>query len=760
MLRKVRSHASTQGSRCDCLSCFSSLGVLTLVLSVAVLIIAPARSEELYESSFTALHENAALSPVAGSLSLTRAGEDGTCPALPFHLFVASAMGYASSIRALSTCAITPYSTILNDMHLARHTRESAESVTAGLWRLTHGNTEDFALYDNAAEFLSLRAEIGAWVRANRTVGMNPSAYEAAVRGAAAVLGLNGSLLDTPFVELPVALEGGVTPLNWTNRLQRCRDDVHCIRETARAAYRHHANTSLAAAPTMLVSKLDFRRAQRYYEQAVFSSSIVRAFHLHPATTTRGFSRALRNLLRAVQQTWDAVAREAAEEVGESEGRAGTVVAAPYLPVLRETDITGPRRPETRRLRHHNPAYPSPSRDAGVRLQALRRVLPTAVLYESNPDCTSCAVFDQAFDILPAVYKRMCSRDYRSIVSCSPITLFLRTTHVRPFRRLPAVELYARLAYSRAAVLRAADLSFFHWRRGGSENKEESVRYNDADADGANGGGGGGAESFMDTLQSVAEEEEEDDEVDGTRSSLFYSLQLRHGRFGDGMEDEVRPQTQFHPRRIPLRVQPSAATVEAVVVNIIADLVESGVIQFLFLDPREVHQIAWENEQVKEMLLREQQEKQASANGTAGENGTLLPSPSPSSPSSSFAGTAPQQAPSPANLEDHPRYRKVVSFHDLATKLVNVHTRAIFGDVRHVRSHPAHRFDNAKADNNAGVASPSSLLWWTSSWVLRVPRAVLGLLFSGVERPLYITVFVLLCLYQRWWNRWQQVSYW
>lgn len=672
---------------------------------------------------------------------------DGVCPGLSFQSFVASAMGFASSTRALSTCGTTPFSTIFDDIRLARRAREGTDTISAQLHRLTHGNTEELVFYDNALDFLSLQAEIGAWVRANRTVGMSPSAYEAVVRGAAAVLGLNTSLLNTRFVEIPE--EDFAMPVNWTHRMQMCNWSSSCIQQIAQAAYRQHANASLRARPATLVSNATFTRAQQYYEHVVFPSVIVRTFDLDPTTTTYNFDRNLRGLLRAVQQTWDAAVREAEAEAQSNPN----FIATPYLPYVRETDITGPPRRETWRLASSELAYSRPSRHSGLRLQPLRRIMPAIVLYQTNPDCTSCDILDHAFDILPAVYKRMCSHGYRSIVSCSPITLFLRTTHVRAFQLLPAVELYARLSYARGAVLRVADHNFRQEQQldGGGEGEERQD------------GGSGSIRDF----ETTAEDDDGDD--DSTRGSLFYSLQVKYSKLSSGFEDEVRPRSQFQPIRLPLRLQLDVATVEQAVVNIIADLVGSGVIQFLFLDPDEVTQITRENERVKRMLLeqRQRQEQQNDGNTTEkrADNQTASTAPLSGGTDASSTSSSPSSPPS-TNLEDHPQYRKVVSFHDLATKLVAAHTRAVFGDVRLVRSpRRQHRFHRSSGSSSSSLGGDGgddreNQPWWASLWMFRLLHAVWELLFSGVERPLFVTVFILLCLCQKWWNRWQHVSYW
>ncbi|KPA86066.1 hypothetical protein ABB37_00334 [Leptomonas pyrrhocoris] len=642
-------------------------------------------------------------------------------------------MGLASSTRALATCTTKPYSTIFDDLQLARQDREASDTLSSRLWRLTHGNSEEFALYDNALDFLSLQAEMGAWVRANRTVGMNPSAYEAVVRGAAAVLGLKASLLEKPLVEIPARLASlsDVGQVNWTLSLTQCSNDSSCIQQVTQDAYRLHANASLRAAPHMIVSNATFTRARKYYAQALFPGSIVRSFQLDPATTRYSFDRNLRGLLRAVQQMWDGVTREAEAESKESERRGegdssrASSIPGPYLPFLRETDITGPERPETKHLTFTDPAYPRHLRHSGVSLQPLQRILPTAVLYQTSADCTSCGLFDRAFDILPAVYKRLCNHNDGSIVSCSPITLFIRTTHVRSFQMLPSMELYARLAYSRRAVLRLADLSL---RQDQKKNLHDT---------------------------------EDGDDTPSVGGSAFYSVEMKYGKWSAGIEDEVLPRTQFKPEFVPLRLQANVATVEEAVVSFITELVGKGVIQFIFLDAEEVSQITAENERVKKML-REQQEKQQEdgVNGTREERDKEAISKN----SSSSDATAP---PSP-NPEDHPRYRKLVSFGDLAAKLVAAHTRAVFGDVGLVQANPTHRRGSwrrgggslSNAGGAAELSAPAPPPWWASSWMVRVLRAVWDLLFSGIERPLYLTVFALLCLYQRWWNRWHQVSYW
>ncbi|KPI86187.1 hypothetical protein ABL78_4740 [Leptomonas seymouri] len=718
--------------------CWASF--LQVLVLCCVVLVPPSRCENPNDNALREAKEGA--SPAA-AFGRPYEVDNGVCPDVSFHFFVSSAMGLASSTRALSTCTTRPYSTIFDDVQLARQARESTDTFSTGLWRLTHGNTEELVFYDNAPEFLSLRAEMGAWVRANSTVGMNPSAYEAVVRGADAVLGLNASLFNAPFVELPPSLASlsGTAQINWTQRFHECRNSSRCIQQVAQDAYRLHANSSLRAAPHMIVSNTTFTRAQKYYETAVFPSTIVRTFNLDPATTSSSFDRNLKELLRSVQQMWDDVVREVAEEAegtrDEGSGRTSPI-PAPYLLFLRETDITGPERPETKRLGFVDPAYPRPSRHSGMRLQALRRILPMAVVYQTSADCTTCDLFNGAFDILPAVYKRMCSRGYRSIVSCSPVTLFIRTTHVRPFQLLPSMELYARLAYSRRAVLRVADLNLRHVQKGDDHSDDYSVE------DGVN-------------RQRRGATDEEDDADEDTHGSLFYSLQVKYGKWSTGIEDEVRPRTQFQPYRIPLRLQQNVGTVEEAVVGIIGHLVENGVIQFLFLDPEEVSQIAMENERVKKMLRAQEKQQQQQQDGLNGTRGQTNDEAESKSASSSNASTAFSHSPLSSNPEDHPQYRKVVSFQDLATKLVSAHTRAVFGDLRHVPPHSIHRGDSV---GDAIKLSSPSPPWGALSWVFRVPHAAWALLFSGVERPLYVTVFVLLCLYQRWWNRWQRVSYW
>ncbi|KAG5492020.1 hypothetical protein GH5_00923 [Leishmania sp. Ghana 2012 LV757] len=605
------------------------------------------------------------LSPEAYALAAQQYAEEHLfCPALPFFFYVAAATGTWSQIDRLVRCPSTRSSTVLDDIKLSREARESGDTLLSVLWRLARGIREEHVFYDNAAEFIALEAEIKRFVRVSHTIGMHPPHYGDVLSTVADILDLNltADLLpshgDGP---LPIMADGpGMEIVDL-----ECEKNPVCLQQRALNEYRRHANRTLEASPHLIVSYATFARAMAYYRKNLVPSIVVRAYDL-TTSSSNSFQQDLAGLLRTVQHMWDTATREvesehedtadkdeavAAEEatITDSRGqrRAAPSSPQPLLPFIKVTDFTGP--PQLNRVQplffHDRPEPPSRG-GGGTRQRPLHRVLPTAIVYHASSSCASCEVYDRAFDLLPSIFKGLCNHPHSSMVSCSPLTLFLRTAHTSMFDLVPFMDIYARTVHSREAVLRAADTGGFFFPR--------------SSADGV-----------------------DDDAADDAH---FYSLQSKYRSRRYGIEREVLPRDKFTPIRIFLRHISNVASVEDVLTSMFTELVEHGVVQFAFMRKSQLKRILKKNQEVRERLKHRQREgEEDTRNDTDAAAASSPPAPNP---------------------EADPEYQKVVTFHDLATELVSSYTRAHFGDV----SLPASRRERTRHRTRSTTTSSSWLL--------------------------------------------------
>ncbi|KAG5466729.1 hypothetical protein LSCM1_00905 [Leishmania martiniquensis] len=642
--------------------------------------------------------------------------EHPSCPALPLFFYVAAAMGMWSRLDRLTKCPFFGSSTVLDDIRLSREARESDATLLSELWRRARGIREEHVYYDNAAEFIALETEIRRFVRVSHTIGMHPPQYGDVLSAVADILDLNLTAdLLPPHGDGPLPIMADGPGMERVDR--ECEMNPACVQQCVLNEYRRHANRTLEASPHLIVSYATFARAMAYYRKNLVPSVIVRAYDL-TASPSSSFQQDLAGLLRTVQHMWDSATREAeqehhdtADKDEEASASAANITASggskrpsqslsqPFLPFIKVTDLTGP--PMLSRVLSpflHNRPEPPSRGSGGIRQRPLHRVLPAAIVYHTSPSCASCEVYGRAFDLLPSLFKSLCNRPHVSMVSCSPLTLFLRTTHTSMFDLVPSIDIYARLVYAREAVLRAADTNGFFFSRGS--------------ADGA------------------VDDYDDDDGADGAR---FYSLQSKYRSRRHGIEREVLPRDQFTPIRIPLRQISDATSVEEVLTGMFAELVEHGVVQFSFMGKSQLKRILKKNQEVRERLELRQREGQGRAR-----NGT---------------GAATASSPPALNPEADPEYQKVITFHDLATELVSSYTRSHFGDV----SLSVSRSQRHRPSRWSTAAASSS---WLSSSLMGVAAALWDCIWYEVERPVVPVLFLLMCATQLWWNRAEQVTYW
>ncbi|GET92657.1 hypothetical protein, conserved [Leishmania tarentolae] len=563
-----------------------------------------------------------------------------SCPALSFSFYVAAAMGMWSRTGRLASCPSTRFSTVLDDIRLSREARTSGGTLLSELWRRARGIREENLFYDNAAEFIALEMEIKRFVRANHTLGMHPPHYGDVLGNVADILRLNLTadlLPPNGNGPLPIIAEGpGMESVD-----QECERNPICLQRHILNEYRRHANRTLKASPNLIVSDATFARAMAYYQKNLASSIIVRAYDLIP-DSSNSFQHDLAGFLRIVQKMWDTAKWEVEREEEDAAAEDGVLalrsanvtdaskgksvsssIVRPFLPFIKVTDFTGP--PMLNRESSffiQDPPEPPVRGSGSTRQRPLHRVLPAAIVYHTSPSCTSCEVYDRAFDLLPSLFKGLCSHTHVSMVSCSPLTLFLRTTQMSAFDLIPSMDIYARLVYSREAVLRTADTSGFFFSSGSSDDVGD------------------------------------DDAADGAR---FYSLKSKYGSYRYGIEREVLPRDQFAPNYVSLRQISDGTNVEEVLTSMFAELVEHGVVQFAFIGKSQLNRILKKNKEVLEKL--EQRRREEEANAKNGTDETVTSSP-----------------PTP-NPEADPEYQKVVTFHDLAAELVSSYIKSHFGNV-------------------------------------------------------------------------------
>ncbi|CAJ1034645.1 hypothetical protein, conserved [Leishmania lindenbergi] len=601
-------------------------------------------------------------------------------------------MGMWSRVDRLASCPSTGFSTVLEDIRLSREARTSSDRLLSELWRRVRGIHEAHVFFDNAAEFIALETEIKRFVRVNHTLGMHPPQYGDVLSNVADILGLH--LMEDLMPPqgngpLPIVADGpGMESVD-----QNCERNPACLQRGALNEYRRHANRTLEASPHLIVSDTTFAQAMEYYKTNLISSIVVRAYDLMPGPSN-SFKNDLAGLLRTVQHMWDAATREVEREQKDAGAKDGTVAlrganitnsgkerdasslpSKPFLPFIKVTDFTGP--PMLSRAHslffHDHPEPPSRG-SGGTHQQPLHRVLPAAVVYHSNPSCTSCEVYDRAFDLLPSLFKGLCSHPHVSMISCSPLTLFLRTTQISMFDLVPSMDIYARLVYSREAVLRTADTSGFFFSSDGSDSLDD-----------------------------------DDNAADDAR---FYSLKSKYRSHRHGIEREVLPRDQFSPNRISLRQISDASSVEEALTSMFAELVEHGVVQFAFIGKLQLNRILKKNQEVLERLEQRRREEEGSTG-----SGTVEPTTS---------------SPPAPNPEADPEYQKVVTFHDLAAELVSSFIKSHFGDVSpsiSPRRSPRH---NARSAASSWWLLPrlidAAVVLWDCIWS-EMERPLLPILF-------------------------------
>ncbi|KAG5492562.1 hypothetical protein JKF63_01141 [Porcisia hertigi] len=650
------------------------------------------------------------LLPKAGALAAQHFIGDRQlyCPAPSFSFFLAAAMGLWSRHDRLASCLATKSSTVLDDIRLSREDHESHDTLLSELWRRARGIRERHVFYDNADEFIALETEISRAVRVNHTVGMYPPQYSAVLSKLADILGLNFTADLLPLNgngPLPIIADGpGMDSVD-----EECAKNPACLQRGVLNEYRRHANRTLQASPHLIVSEATFTRAMAYYKINALPSVVVRAYDLR-TSHANSFEHDVADFLRTVQDMWDAATREVQQEREDgstqdatvafsgvtitdsrSQRQASRLLSRPFLPFIRVTDFTGPPMLNQTRAYFVSDRPEPPSRGSGgMHQRPLHRVLPAAVVYHTSPSCASCEVYDRAFDLLPGLFKSLCSRPHMSMISCSPVTLFFRTTNTRTFDLVPSMDMYARLVYTREAVLRTADTNgnFFD---------------------------GGSADS------------DDDDEADVAR---FYSLNSKYRSNRIDLEREIRPRTQFTPHRISLRHVSDAASVEEALTSMFSELVEHGVVQFAFMGKSQLSRILKKNQEVQERMERRRREEEKNARSSA-----------------NTAATTSSPAPS---LEADPEYRKVVTFHDLATELVSSYIRSYIGNVTLSLGH------RRRYRNSASSSGYLWVLWLLIDTVVELWHCIR----SELENPLIPAFFLILCAVQRLWNRVGKVTYW
>ncbi|KAH9601612.1 hypothetical protein LSM04_004865 [Trypanosoma melophagium] len=260
----------------------------------------------------------------------------------------------------------------------------------------------------NSQDELSLRLEMERWIRANRTVGMFPEAYQ--------------------FVKDEL--------MRLTNNLQG--DSQHPQSLTNIRAIL--ANDTLKDMPWLLVSNETLKEAHIFYHRYVKQRPIVRVLHLTKDTGTPDMIYAY---LRRVSDWWIETERRVLQDPR---------AVAPFLPWISLDPLVGPPLSSTdpaalEWLSRRNWTFNSnKGRNYPKHRQFLltpsRIPLPTALVYYYKEDCAVCEVFGVAFDLLPLLYRRMCGYGHLSIVSCSPLVIFIRSGVDTVPRKVPTLMLH------------------------------------------------------------------------------------------------------------------------------------------------------------------------------------------------------------------------------------------------------------------------------------------------------------------------------
>ncbi|KAK7196873.1 hypothetical protein NESM_000628500 [Novymonas esmeraldas] len=616
------------------------------------------------------------------------AGE--VCPALRFDFYLAAAMGTWSEPRALDRCPATALeSSILDDVRLARTTRESEGTFVSELWRRACGLHEERVFYHHAEDFVALETEVRRVVRGPYVVGMSPPLYMEVLRSIATLLRVNVTRDLLPAEghgPLPIIVDGLGGRAGAETEAQDARD-------VRIKQYRRHANRTLAASPQLIVSKATLARAMAYHEKVVLPSTIVRAYDLRssPAHT---FERDVAGLLRIVQRVWDDAVRAMEAEAAAA---AAAAAALPLLPHIHVSDVVGPWKRDSHLLSLSGGHVTAIS--AYTRLRPLRRVLPTAIVYRTSPDCVGCEPHDRAFELLPSLFKELCKKSHKPIVSCSPLTLFLSTTHQRSLSPLPSLDVYARLSYTRAAVLHTMNTRSMMsaWGIG--------AEHNDAAAD------------------------------DAAAEGPLYSLESKYGVDATGIERELAPRHRFAPFTVPLRPIADQASVAQALTSMIASLAHYGVVQLQLLTPMEQAHVELRNEHVKERVQQQWRAAvEAKRDGQGGGGGG--------------GGSGGADGSGPPDPESDPEYWKLRTVDELFAGFVATHVRLHVGSADLL--HTTQSMTASATSSSSAPASSISLIF----------AAVRDCVEEELKRPLIVVLFLLVCAVQLCWNRAQLVAYW
>ncbi|CCW62014.1 unnamed protein product [Phytomonas sp. EM1] len=315
---------------------------------------------------------------------------------------------------------------------------------------------------------LSLLPEIELWLRANRSIGMHPFAYQHVISKIEAFTNVSITSLVKP-MDANFSAEGLSSFHNKTEEAG-CESVEMCFWKKIAPLYAQHARNVLSRMPWLIVNNSVFQEALSAYETRVYRGTIIRSFTFVTSSEAR-----VERLLRLVQCLWDRVDR-----------RLSWRPPPPLLPWIDLDKVIGPPRripkptadvagSPTIATRKALEAIPIRAR---YRHHPWKQVLPTAVVYRYSEKCKSCDVYGKAFDLLPAIYRRICEHGHYSIVSCSPLILFIRMRETRMFRRLPSLSVYARSSHLRD---RAEEPSFSQWDwtlksggRGGSNEDDNN----------------------------------------------------------------------------------------------------------------------------------------------------------------------------------------------------------------------------------------------------------------------------------------------
>ncbi|CCW69376.1 unnamed protein product [Phytomonas sp. Hart1] len=363
------------------------------------------------------------------------------------------------------------------DTYDTEEEEEVMRSTHVNLLRRIHSMVPDpqyfLRLYEprHALAILSLIPEIEMWVRSNRSIGMHPFTYQHVISQIEAFTNETiASLLD------PMAANFSVDGLNSSQNHPSevyCESAERCFLEKTAPLYAQHARNVLAQKPWLIVKDSVFQKALSIYQAHVYRGTIVRSFSFPTFSKAR-----VEHLLRLVQCLWDRVEEKLEQQSTRS----------PLLPGIDLDEVIGPPQPIPNPTTGVWSSRLTPPPKVQVAIPTHKRyrhhpwkpILPTAVVYRYSDKCKWCDTYGVAFDLLPAIYRRICEHGHRSVVSCSPIILFIRMQETRVFSRLPNI-----LVYSRSTHLRLWDeellSSQWSWRareknrRGDHERNRNSI---------------------------------------------------------------------------------------------------------------------------------------------------------------------------------------------------------------------------------------------------------------------------------------------